>query len=212
MPKFMPTLAGLAAAAMLLVAGPANAVIIGFEGVVPPSSSVVPATPYSEAGFTLTNSLAPAPIEGIFGVASGTNNSGSAIFGWCGGCLDGLILTLSADSGAPFSLLSFEAANLNPGAFVPGMAIQVTGNLASGGTVVQTFFLIQDIFTLFTLDPGFVGLSSVEFLGTPFPTDNFAFDNLEVVFTTAAVSEPATLALFGLGLAGFGFMRRKRAA
>ena len=62
------------------------------------------------------------------------------------------------------------------------MAIQVTGNLGAGGTVVQTLSLIQDNFTLFTLNAGFTGLSSVEFLGTPFPTGaDFAFDDLEVV-------------------------------
>jgi hypothetical protein len=92
------------------------------------------------------------------------------------------------------------------------MAIEVTGHLRGGGTVVQSFSLIQDVFTTFTLNAGFTGLSSVDFVGTPFPASdaNFAFDNLQVELDVA-VREPGTLAILGGSLACLGLIRRRRA-
>ena len=198
--------------AVALATSSANAVTIGFDGEVPGVSP-----PISEAGFTLTDSTSPTSPSNVFGPSITENTNGTNGFGWCGFCIAGQTLTLTEDSGALFSFLSFEATNLDTGFFTPGMAIQVTGNLGAGGTVSQSFALVADTFTTFILGSGFTGLSSVEFIGTPFPVDpdaSFIFDNLEVVLSTSTqqVSEPATIALFGLGLAGLGYMRRRRAA
>ena len=202
----------LALVGALAIAAPAQAVTIGFEGVAPAGGFLLPAAPYSEAGFTLTNSLGPASgTDGIFDVGAGFVSNGTDVFAWCGGCdASPLVITLTESGGNNFSLVSFEAANLVAGLFTAGEEIIVTGNLAGGGTVVQSVSLVQDTFTLFTLGPGFTNLTSVEFVGSLAPGgSHLGFDNLVVMPTP----EPETALLLAgglLGLASFG--RRQRRA
>lgn len=202
-----PVSASLLFIAALSFSARAIAVTLGFEGVVPVGSFVVPVTPYSEAGFSLTNSLGPASnSDGIFDAASGQVDNGTDAFGWCGGCdVAPLVITLTENGGSPFSLLSFEAANLSFGLFTPGEQIVVTGNLAGGGTVVQAFSLVQDTFTLFTLGAGFTNLTSVDFVGSLAPAgSHLAFDNLVV-----AIPEPTAALLVAGGLLGLATLGRR---
>jgi len=53
----------------------------------------------------------------------------------------------------------------------------------------------------------FSGIERVTLSG---PTDSEKFYNMDDLTFTTAVPEPATLALFGIGLAGMGFARKKR--
>ena len=192
--------------ACLCAGAPAFAATIGFEGVVSGGGSSVPVTPYSEAGFTLTNSLGSAS-DGIFDEGAGLVNNGTDVFAWCGGCSGApLVITLSENGGNPFSLLSFEAGNLVPGFFTAGEQIVVTGNLAGGGTVVQSLSLVADQLTLFTLGAGFTNLASVEFVGSLAPGgSHLAMDNLVV-----SLPEPATALLVAGGLMSLAVAGRRR--
>jgi hypothetical protein len=89
--------------------------VVTFEGVVAPNGNQLPATPYTEAGFTLTNlSGVPASTDGIFGAAFLVNTNGTSIFGFCGRCNAGgtVVIELAKSDSSPFNLDSMDAANL----------------------------------------------------------------------------------------------------
>ena len=215
-----PCVVGLAVVVVLAGEAPVLAEVIQFEGVAPDGGMVAPVTPYSEAGFTLTQDLDPGGsitypegTDGIIAWNSGANTNGSDVFGWCGGCFEPerITLILTQDAGDPFSFQSFEASNLADAFFVTGAYIRVTGFLSGGGTLTQTFDLVEGTYPTFTLDPGFTNLDRVEFQGSEFGME-YAMDNL----TLARIPAPSTLVgLVSMGLIGtLGYLwrRRRRAA
>ena len=203
-------------------------VTMDFENVAPAGGQIVydpnapstslPATPYTEDGFTLTTNFDPTGITGIFDSAFISSQSylgvgnGTDVFGFCAACFQ-TIVSLTANSGAPFSLLSLDAANINIGFLTPGESLVVTGNLMSGGTVVQALPLVLDTFTTFGLGAQFTNLASVTFAGSLAGlSTNIALDNIVLATGTGAISvpEPSTALLLGVGLLTLGFSRRQR--
>ena len=69
----------LAAALLVLGAGTSFATTMGFEGVAPVGEIVPQVTPYSEAGFTLTNT-GPVNTDSIQDPAADFNNNQTANF------------------------------------------------------------------------------------------------------------------------------------
>jgi hypothetical protein len=122
--------------------------------------------------------------------------------------LSNAVLVLSPTGGGLFSLTSLDAAT----AFERfSGSIEITGNLAGGGTISQTIS-VTDTFTNFVLNPGFTNLVSVQFRdpisGDFLTTPGFSLDNLVVDVT--AVPEPGTLVLVGGAFVAIGMRRRLR--
>jgi PEP-CTERM motif len=129
--------------------------------------------------------------------------------------------TFSQIGGAPFALTSIDYAEwqVDIGGFPPSAhTITVTGNKV-GGTSVSATLSLDGIFNgpgpdfqTFAFGSQWTNLSSVVLLGTGATFGNlnyFAIDN--VVVDIAAVPEPGTLSLLGLGSAYlFGRRRRSR--
>lgn len=136
----------------------------------------------------------------------------------------GSTLTMARSNGGTFTLQSFDGAgafNFNewgsPG-YIPNK-IHVSGFTADGTQFVNSFAVDKSAasgplpFASYTLDELFTDLVSVSFYssGSVSSTYNgFAIDNIKVADKAAAVPEPSSLALFGLGLIAYAASRRRR--
>jgi hypothetical protein len=125
-------------------------------------------------------------------------------------------VTVSQVGGAPFALTSIDYAKWQTDASAAA-TITVTGTHVDNTTVVATlspsgiFGGPGTDFQTFTFGPAWANLSSVVLFGTgaTFGTLNyFAIDN--VVVAPAAVPEPGTVTLLGLGSAYLIGRRRRR--
>jgi len=129
------------------------------------------------------------------------------------------IVSVQASTGAAFSLLSFDLAEVSKD-FPIWWAnnVVVTGFLNGGGTVSTS--IVPDFvhdgpggvadFQTVLLPGTFTNLVSVQFAGTGPGANDFTLDNL--AFETNEVPEPASLALIGIGtcITGLGALRRRR--
>lgn len=198
------TIIALAWAAAATAAGPlASAGVIDFEDL-----GVASGTQLTTAAGVSQNSggfvVSPGPINtsGLndlhFHNQNSIGNNGSTHLG----THDDVVFTLLG--GGAFSILSFDFEGYGTEG-----GLSVVGSLSGGGTITQSITPDGDAATYqnFSLS-GFNNLSSIAFnyLGsgsTGFFLDNIAFSR---------VPEPGTLALLGLGLAGLGLSRRRKAA
>lgn len=154
--------------------------------------------------------LTPETFEG-----SGVITTSLAPFG-------GGIVTLTHETGLPFTLVSIDLAREflfnNPSAGVSYPEVTFTGTKVGGGTVEQTFAVDQAgfFFETFAFSPDFTNLLVVNWtqplFGTPDPNNPgrilglHQFNNIVV----NVIPEPSSMALLGLGVAGIVLARRRR--
>lgn len=128
------------------------------------------------------------------------------------------VLTISPQAGGAFALTSIDISEAHFSTSIFARQVQVVGNLFGGGTVSTTLFLdsnlvenvLANYFQTFNFGAGWSNLASFTLTGAGALVGGnyYAIDNVNV---GAAVPEPATLSLLGLGAACL-FGRRRRTA
>ena len=182
------------AGALACACGTSQATVLDFEDVAPVGSgiNINPGFTYSEDGFTLTpvNSDSAVLDSGFVFTMPG-NTTDSFAFSYFN------IITLTGP--APFALTSVVIGRYSNATSAPSLTIAAT--LFGGGSINATF---QNLTTATLATLNWVNLLNVQFRST----DDVAIDN--IVLNETDVPEPASLALFGLGLAGVAYSRRQK--
>jgi hypothetical protein len=192
----------------LCAAGVANATVINFNS--NPDNNYF-------AGSVASNGFVVTPNDGNSNIGTMTNVDGSGMVNgsvylglWSNSSASASILLKNANS-ALFSLQSFDFDNAYQ--YVSGArvsSITVVGTRADLSTVSQTFSNLSNVVTFQTylLSSAFQGLASVNFTATGTSNVRALFDNVTV--NAAAVPEPGSVALLGLGLMGLLVARKKK--
>lgn len=175
----------------------ANATTITFDSLEQSGTGhQFPGATYTEQGFLLDShgefvSAQQQTTDWYAGSASLFNNGPEAT------------TTLTKVGGGTFALNGISLAPVSS-FHGPNATVSFTGNVNGGGTVFQSFVVGSALaFSNFSFS-GFNNLDSVSWVqASPY----HQFDN--IVLDSGTVPEPASLALFGLALAGFAVARRK---
>jgi len=181
-------------------AGAAQATLITFDDLEVPGTSNSNLPSYSDQGFQFVPEIVAFNALASWHQGNGNYNTSAALFN---NRTNG-VTRLSAIDAALFDLVSIDLdtvyANNGPS---PVEFRAYSSSNALVGT--QGLTLTSDGWTTLNFTPAFSGVSYVEWTQT---SGYHQFDN--VLIDEAAIPEPATLALFGIGLAGLGFSRKKR--
>ena len=176
----------IASILLLLGTTTVGAVTIDFEDYTGPSGTT--AVPAQSNGFNFTGAGTTTPI------AWALNLAGTA--GWSLAFCPGCTVTMTADSGAAFDLLSLDLLNTG------GNPIGFIGTYTAGGTVQTSLNASGSDFINFSFDGQWAGLSSLEIIGD-FSSLGTGIDNIEV----NVVPIPAAAWLFASALGLLGWQR-----
>jgi hypothetical protein len=209
--------AAILSTVLALGASAAQATTITFDGIAPAGTY---AYYYPGAAFTPTAGYTMSftgQTAFIFDTAFYASNSYYASNGTDYLRLYQSTTTLKNSSGALFSVNSIDLANSYTSTATASpynATATLTGTFADGKTVTTSYVLSNNNFAstndyTTALLAGFTNLTSFTIAATGY---NLNVDNIVINQAAANVPEPASVALLGLGLAGFAVARRRKAA
>ncbi len=180
----------------------ANATLLDFEGIAPSGSFTTYNTfTLSHNGFDITffhgHIIDSSYLPNFYNNHNATNGTDWLMHDTTG------ILRLEEGGGAAFSLSSLLYQSYSNG----NSNVTITGYFSGGGSILDSITMIPGWQTKI-FSASWSNLDYVTFQGS---TPNNTFDDIVLNAAQTRIPEPATIALLGLGLAGLGFARRKKA-